>query len=285
LPERNVNQFFTSTGHSFSTGEWLDLHFYAVEKEYTAMLKSTPIKMGDKILDAGCGNGRFTQKISELVGEDGFVASLDLAPENLSEALRNIRQNHCPCLVVPVRGNVSNLPFDDNVFDGVWCSAVTQFLSEVDFIKTVSEMKRVVRPGGFVAIKEFDGTLFYFSPFEPTLFWKSADLMDDQKKKNFLIRPIQMKSILEDSGFVNVEQQTFIIEKRAPLKEIERNYISAFFEAEDVSWVTLDNIPSEDQIFWRRISDPNSSTYIINNKNFYWREGHVVCTGIVPLDF
>lgn len=280
--DQQANQYETTTGHSFSTKDWLNLHYKAVEKEYDSMVQSVGIQPGWRVLDAACGNGCFIHKLSELVGVHGRVDAIDLAPENIAALQSNVINKQYQCHVYPTRGNIMALPYETNVFDAVWCSAVTQFLSNDEFQSVISEFIRVVKPGGVIAIKEFDGTLFYFSPSVPTLLWNTAGLMDEQKQTSFLSRPIQMKTVLTNSGLLEVTQKTYLIEKRQPLNEVEKKYISAFFDAQDVSWVTLDKIPENDRRIWKLISNPTSKQYILNEQGFYWREGHIVAVGIVP---
>ena len=78
-----MSKYTTSQGHDFSTGDWLDLHFDACKPEYGSMIKSIGIKPGWKVLDAGCGNGRFLDILSELVTSQGEIVAIDLAEENI----------------------------------------------------------------------------------------------------------------------------------------------------------------------------------------------------------
>jgi cyclopropane fatty-acyl-phospholipid synthase-like methyltransferase len=80
LYDMNMGLFETSTGHRFSSAEWLDLHYGAAEPEYEAMVRSVGFQTGWQVLDAGCGNGRFTSVIAEIVGTKGRVDAVDLPP-------------------------------------------------------------------------------------------------------------------------------------------------------------------------------------------------------------
>ena len=39
------------------------------------------LKIGDKFLDAGCGDGYISIEVSEIVGSQGMVYALDIYPE------------------------------------------------------------------------------------------------------------------------------------------------------------------------------------------------------------
>lgn len=100
---------------------------------------------GVDVLDAGCGSGRM---MTHLLGLDDSlrVHGVDLS----SEMVRHARLAH-PALPIEV-GDLRRLPFQDNMFDGVlaWYSIIHSAPS--DLYPTISEMHRVLRPGGCVLV-------------------------------------------------------------------------------------------------------------------------------------
>jgi ubiquinone/menaquinone biosynthesis C-methylase UbiE len=92
-----------------------------------------------RILDLGCGKGRFG---SHLQGRGARVVGLDLSSAMLSYAAGLPR----------VHGSARRLPFADAVFDGVMAIEVLEHLSDSGIDQSLAEMRRVLRPGGVVAI-------------------------------------------------------------------------------------------------------------------------------------
>ena len=142
-----MDKYTTSQGHDFSTSGWLDLHFEACKNEYENMVKSLPIQPGWKILDAGCGNGRFLDILSDLITSSGEICAIDLAQENVNAVKDTISSGHFNSRVFSNVGDVTSLDFPDNTFDLVWCANVTQYLDEANLNKTIEGFKRVLKPG------------------------------------------------------------------------------------------------------------------------------------------
>jgi ubiquinone/menaquinone biosynthesis C-methylase UbiE len=95
---------------------------------------------GKRVLDAGCGKGRFARVLAEGYPRASIVA-LDLAEAML---------RHVPEGIGACAGSMTALPFPDGVFD---CAYATESLEHaVDIEGAVAELCRVVRPGGRIVI-------------------------------------------------------------------------------------------------------------------------------------
>ena len=100
-------------------------------------LKEYIIK-GEKILDLGCGNGRF----SELVAPEDYLGA------DVCEALVKIAQEKYPNKKF-TSVKALQLPFPDQSFDKVFCLAVIHHLPSEAYRRIfLGEIKRVLRPGG-----------------------------------------------------------------------------------------------------------------------------------------
>lgn len=99
-----------------------------------------------KVLDFGCGSGRFAKRFAQSNFE---VTGVDISQEMLEIAKTNLRNN--PCQLVHVS---HELPFENKTFDIVWCFIVLQHIPDNHFFATVRELKRVIKPGGMIIIVE-----------------------------------------------------------------------------------------------------------------------------------
>ncbi len=149
----------TSTGHVASGASWLNAHFESARREYEEAVRAVGIKPGWAVLDAGCGGGNFLPLLCEATGTHGTVAAIDLAPENVARVEAALRDELLKTRVQIQAGSILALPFEAARFDCVWCANVTQYLTEAELERAVQEFRRVLKPGGTLALKDFDATL------------------------------------------------------------------------------------------------------------------------------
>lgn len=95
---------------------------------------------GTKIFEGGCGLG---EKVSALHYNGYDAYGVDYA----KETVKKINQ-YAPELKVKV-GDVRDLPFPDDFFDGYWSLGVIEHFYD-GYEKIVSEMFRVLVPGGYL---------------------------------------------------------------------------------------------------------------------------------------
>ena len=95
---------------------------------------------GQRVLDLGCGDGRFS---AALVGAGVSVVGVDAA----AEALRRARE-HAPEAEFVQVDEGSPLPFADASFDLVWCGETLEHV--VDVALLLGEVRRVLVAGGML---------------------------------------------------------------------------------------------------------------------------------------
>lgn len=104
---------------------------------------------GGPLLDAGCGTGGFLAWAESL----GFgpLAGVDPSPEAVTATHARV-----PDADVRVAG-LADLPFPDASFAVVTCNDVLQHVAEKDAMRSLAELRRVVRPDGALLVRTNGG--------------------------------------------------------------------------------------------------------------------------------
>ncbi len=115
----------------------------------TVDLERLRVRPGERVLDAGCGEGRHCFGVLE---RGARVVGLDLDHESLRLSSRRLRKRagELASLGEMLQGNTFALPFRDATFDKVICSEVMEHVH--DYRAAARELARVTKPGGMVAV-------------------------------------------------------------------------------------------------------------------------------------
>ncbi|HCT0496961.1 TPA: demethylmenaquinone methyltransferase [Staphylococcus pseudintermedius] len=181
------------------------------------VMKEMNVQAGTIALDVCCGTADWTIALSQAVGPEGEVTGLDFSEnmlkvgEEKTAHMDNIRL---------VQGDAMALPFDDNTFDYVTIGFGLRNIP--DYSKALSEMHRVLKPGGMVVCLETSqptmpvfkqGYRLYFKfvmPIFGKIFAKSKQEYEwlQQSAFDFPDRET-LKKMFEGVNFENVKVRSF----------------------------------------------------------------------------
>lgn len=118
-----------------------------------------------KLLDCGCGPGSITIDFAHIIHQ-GEALGVDIEEFQLNIARELAEQRQCKNVSF-LKSDISSLPFPDHTFDVAHVNGV---LCQIKNPKTaLAELKRVVKPGGFIAVREPDCATYLVYPDNPLI--------------------------------------------------------------------------------------------------------------------
>lgn len=154
-----------------------------------------------KVLDIGCGSGRFTNAFGTLGAK--LSVGVDLGSEGLRLAKLFAKNNKIKNIKF-YKSNVLKLPFKSNTFDFIFCKGVLHHTG--DTYAGLLELKRVLKTGS---------KAFIYLYGQGGLFWSTRKLMRKVMKKiphDYTIKTLNLigmparRTIFVDSWYVPIEE-------------------------------------------------------------------------------
>lgn len=176
----------------------------------SAFLEWLAAPAGGNWIDVGCGTGALTRTILDRAGP-GAVMGVDPSSAFLEHARAHVRDARARFEV----GDAQSLPAETAVFDAAVSGLVLNFVPQPP--RAVSEMARVVRPGGVVAAYVWD----YAGKMELMRhFWDAAAALDpaaaelDEGRRFPICRPQPLAELFTQAGLRDVEVRAIDVPTR-----------------------------------------------------------------------
>ena len=184
-------------------GRWSRL----VAREFVAWLA---VPAGGKWLDVGCGTGALTQTILDHASPN-LVKSVDASPGYVEYAKSRITAENASFEV----GDAQSLPIETRSFHAAVSGLMLNFVPQP--LRAVSEMARVVQPGGVVAAYVWD----YAGKMElMRYFWDAAITLDpravdlDEGRRFPICQPEALEVLFRDAELRDVGSRAIDVPTR-----------------------------------------------------------------------
>lgn len=112
-------------------------------------MEKMQVPRGASAIDVCCGTADWTIALAEATGEQGRVVGLDFSRNMLNVG---VEKTEAMPQVELIQGNAMALPFPDNSFD--FATIGFGLRNVPDYEQVLSEMHRVLKPGGMIACLE-----------------------------------------------------------------------------------------------------------------------------------
>lgn len=206
-----VADVFHSVADSYNLmNDLMSLGLHRLWKRFA--IETSGIKKGDRVLDIAGGTADLSALFLQQVGPEGEVWLTDINHSMLSIGRNRLLDEGTT--TPTAQCDAEKLPFPDNYFNCVSVAFGLRNMTHKDV--ALSEMRRVIRPGGCVIVLEFskiweplrpayDTYSFKMLPVMGQVFAKDADSYQ-YLAESIRVHPSQeeLKLMMEDVGFERV---------------------------------------------------------------------------------
>lgn len=197
---------FTDIDHVERLGtyvEALEAFDGIAELQELKQIARSQVRPGMAVLDVGCGFGLETLPLARLAGPARPACGIDKSRHFIEEARR--RAAAAGLAVEYAVGSADALPYADDTFDHVRSERLLIYFDDVK--SALAEMRRVLRPGGLLALiePEFDTTTVNL-PDRALVRRVIAYESDTAVAQSWL--PGRLPAMLGELGFAEVDLQT-----------------------------------------------------------------------------
>jgi ubiquinone/menaquinone biosynthesis C-methylase UbiE len=179
-------------------------------EDYLDLLQIRP---GERVLDAGCGSGVVTRAIARRVAPGGRVVGIDASPAFLEIARRYADEAGLGAAIEWRTADCRRLPFEDGAFDVVLAATVLAHVPRAE--EALAEMARVTRPGGRLAVFDFDGDSMLISHPDVALTRLIVLANSDHAAVNSSLARM-LPGILAHAGFADIRTRAYMPIEHGP---------------------------------------------------------------------
>jgi demethylmenaquinone methyltransferase/2-methoxy-6-polyprenyl-1,4-benzoquinol methylase len=209
---RRVRSVFDSVAPRYDLmNDLMSLGLHRAWKAYTVLVAD--VRPGQRVLDLAGGTGDLAQAFARKVGDTGLVVHTDINASMLR--VGRDRLLDAGVVLPTVVCDAEKLPFAAGSFDRVSVGFGLRNMTHKD--RALTEMHRVLRPGGKLLVLEFSKVA---RPLEKAYDWYSFGILPrlgrmvagDEASYRYLAESIRMhpgqeelKAMMKQSGFGHVD--------------------------------------------------------------------------------
>ncbi|MBW2469957.1 MAG: methyltransferase domain-containing protein [Deltaproteobacteria bacterium] len=109
------------------------------------------LKPGMRVADLGCGAGKTTYHLNELVGPQGSVVGVDISRQRIDYAENKYHHDRIQYVCKDIREPLNDL----GMFDFVWMRFVLEYYRK-DSFEIVKNISKILKPGGILCLIDLD---------------------------------------------------------------------------------------------------------------------------------
>jgi ubiquinone/menaquinone biosynthesis C-methylase UbiE len=257
--------------------ERLDYLHRALVDDFRTIVGRLPLAGGEKVVDAGCGDGFFTGLLAERLPA-GLAVALDNDAAYLAAAQGRLAPLISDARVQLAEGDVNALPFAPASLDAVWSGHSMQSYPDIPHV--LAELNRILRPGGLLAILETDNihSIMLSWPPHVELAVRQAEHREIGSEDSYIgtYFPRFARRLLHAAGFEQVQLDYIFIRRQAPVDDTLTRYVELYLQnlIEQVGA----RLPRETTDRLEQLSQPDSTQFLPRQEGFFFGSLQVLIT-------
>jgi ubiquinone/menaquinone biosynthesis C-methylase UbiE len=213
--QRKIIETFTEMAPEYETivdSELYSFWGWSYSEFVDQLIKATPVRDDDKVLDIATGTAVIPRKISGAIKENIPIFALDITPAMIEKARKKIKQDQLGNLFCFVTASAMYMPYCKEYFDVLFCGLATHHMNVQMMI---AEMSRVLQSHGELSIADVGispllklpvlrailkmAAFFYFS-FKDGIHraWAEAEGVSNYRSSE------EWYKLLQENGFENI---------------------------------------------------------------------------------
>ena len=153
--EKSNRTYLPAAGYDWALPLYdIIVKLFGFDRAREALVDQAAIQSGHRVLDIGCGTGTLVTLVKRYY-PDVEAVGLDPDPKALARARRKATAK-----AVSIQfdeGYSDELPYPEASFDRIFSSFMFHHLKSADKEKTLREVRRVLKPGGYIYLLDFGG--------------------------------------------------------------------------------------------------------------------------------
>lgn len=242
------------------------------EAEARRIIADLALPLASRGLDVGCGVGLYALWLAEVVGPGGSVLGIEPEMDKVDAARVLVGDRLEAGRVEFDRGDGTAIPLPDRSVDWIWCGDVLHHILDTE--KAVREFRRVVRPGGWIVVKESQVLSAMFLPGHPELerriqLAEIRRTLDEGGGRSFQERRQTTPASLRAAGLSPVTMRTYMLERRSPLGPADHAYLQHTVFSRNWGDRLRELLSADDWTERTRLCDEESPANVLRSPDYY----------------
>jgi SAM-dependent methyltransferase len=171
------------------------------------------LRTGMRLIDCGCGPGSITVDLAQVVAP-GEAIGIDLRGDALMHGCTLARERGIANVEFHA-ASIYRLPYADGSFDAAFACAVLQHLASP--LAGLTEIRRVLKPGGVIGIVDGSSTITFRYPTTPLLeAWDKLRGLEREYNTGGSSGALPLRALLREAGFARTQASGSLVTEAGP---------------------------------------------------------------------